>query len=79
MHYQQTTYPPLAQSTYDMTTYYNKTDGYLHTTRKLTGHNSQKTQSPLSLRLPYPPIYTLPTSFSQTSGRQAQHTKGQDA
>ena len=31
------------------------------TTRMLTGHNSRKTQSPLSLRPPYPPIYTLPT------------------
>ena len=31
------------------------------TTRKQTGHNLQKTQSPLSLRPPYPPTYTLPT------------------
>ena len=31
-----------------MTTDYNKTDGPLPTTRKQTGHNSQKTQSPLS-------------------------------
>ena len=31
------------------------------TTRKLTGHSSQKTQSPLSLRPQYPPTYTLPT------------------
>ena len=43
---------------------YNKADGLLPTTRKLTGHNSWKTQSPLSLR---PPIYTLPTEFLQTS------------
>ena len=43
------------------TTYYNKTDGPLPTTRQQTGHNSQKTQSPLSLRPPYPPTYTLPT------------------
>ena len=50
-----------------MTTDYNKTDGPLPTTRKQTGHNSQKTQSPLSLRPPYPPTYTLPTEFSQTS------------
>ena len=32
-----------------MTTDYNKTDGPLPTTRKQTGHNLQKTQSPLSL------------------------------
>ena len=29
--------------------------------KKQTGHNLQKTQSPLSLRPPYPPTYTLPT------------------
>ena len=57
-HYNQTTYPQL---TYDMTTDYNKTDGLSPTTRKLTGHNSRKTQSPLSLRPPYTPTYTLPT------------------
>ena len=45
----------------DMTTDYNKTDGHSPTTRKLTGHNLRKTQSPLSLRPPYPPIYILPT------------------
>ena len=60
-HYHQTTYPYLPQLTYDMTTDYNKTDGPLPTTRKQTGHNLQKTQSPLSLRPPYPPTYTLPT------------------
>ena len=43
-----------------MTTDYNKTDGPLPTTRKQTGHNLQKTQSPLSLRPPCPPTYTLP-------------------
>ena len=43
-----------------MTTDYNKTDGPLPTTRKQNGHNSQKTQSLLSLRPPYPPTYTLP-------------------
>ena len=32
-------------------------DGPLPTTRKQTGHNLRKTQSPLSLR---PPTYTLP-------------------
>ena len=46
-----------------MTTYYNKTDGPLPTTRMQTGHNLQKIQSPLSLRLPYSPTYTLPTEF----------------
>ena len=66
-HYHQTTYPSSPQVTYDMTTHYNKTDGHSPTTRKLIGHYSLKTQSPLSLRPPYPPIYTLPTKFSQTS------------
>ena len=62
-----------------MTTDYNKTDRPLPTTRKQTRHNLQKTQSPLSLRPPYPPTYTLPTEFSHTDGRQSEHTKGQDA
>ena len=44
-----------------MTTDYNKTDGHSPTTRNMTGHNLRKTQSPLSLGAPYPPIYTLPT------------------
>ena len=66
MHYHQTTYPSSLQITYDMTINYNKTDGLSSTTRKLTEHNSRKSQSPLSLRPPYPPpipppIYTLPT------------------
>ena len=64
-HYHQTTCPYLPQLTYDMTTDYNKTDGLLPSTRKQIGHNLQKTQSPLSLRPPYPPTYTLPTEFSQ--------------
>ena len=42
--YHQTTYPSSPQSTYDMTTYYNKTDELLQTTRKPTGHNLPKTQ-----------------------------------
>ena len=50
-------------TTYDMTTDYNKSDGLSPTTRKLTGHNSQKTQSLLSLRPPYLPTYPLPTYF----------------
>ena len=64
-----------------MTTYYNKTNGRSPTTRKQTGHNLQKTQSPLSLRPQYPPTYTLPTEFHKhhTDGRQAEHTKGQHA
>ena len=49
------------QLIYDMTTYYNKTNGLSPTTRKLTGQNSRKTQSPLSLRRPYPLTYTMPT------------------
>ena len=57
MHYHQTTYPSSPQLTYDMTTDYNKTDRHSPTTGKLTGHNSRKTQSRLSLRPPYPPIY----------------------
>ena len=52
--------------TYDMTTDYNKTDGHSPTTRKLTGHNSRKTQSPLSLRPPYSAInlHTANRSFT---------------
>ena len=50
-----------------MTTDYNKTDGPLPTIRKQTGHNLQKTQSPLPIRLPYPQTYALTTEFSQTS------------
>ena len=45
-HYHQTTYP---SSTYDMAIDCNKIDGHLLTTRKPIGHNSRKTQSPLSL------------------------------
>ena len=60
-YYHQTTYPSSPQLTYDVTTDYNKTDGLLPTTRKMTGHNSRKTQCPFSLRPPYPPTYTLPT------------------
>ena len=49
-----------------MTTDYNKTGRLSPTTRKLTGLNSRKTQSPLSLiRLPYPPTYTLSTKLTQ--------------
>ena len=44
-----------------MTTDYNKTDRLSPSTRNLTGHNSRKTQSPLSLRPSYPTIYTLPS------------------
>ena len=52
---------PLTHNHHDMTTDYNKTDGLSQTTINLTGHNSRKTQSPLSLKPPYPPAYTLPT------------------
>ena len=43
-----------------MTTDYNKTDGLSisQNTRKPTGHNSRKTQIPLSFRLPYPSTST---------------------
>ena len=44
-HLHQTTYPSSPQSTYDMTTDYNKPDGHSPTTSKLTGHNSRKIQS----------------------------------
>ena len=62
--YRQTTCSSSPWLTYDMTEDYNKT---------------RKTQSPLSLRPPYPPTYTLPTYFfykHHTDGRQSQHTKG---
>ena len=47
-----------------MTTDYNKTDGPLPTTEKQTGHNLQKTQSPLSLRPPYHHIHTANRIFT---------------
>ena len=50
-------------TTINMTTYYNKTDGLSPITRKTTGHNSRKTQSPLSLQPPYPPTYMLLFAF----------------
>ena len=43
--------------------------------KKLTGHNSRKTQNPLSLRPPYPPTNTHNIYKHYTDGRQAQHTK----
>ena len=73
--------PIITQLTYDMTTDYNKTDRPLPTTRKQTGHNLQNTQSPLS-----PDHHTHQHTHCQqnihkhhTDGRQAEHTKGQDA
>ena len=82
-HYHQTTYLSSPQLTYDMTTDYNKTDGPLPTTRKQTGHNLQKTQSPLSLRPPYPPTYNTHCQQNfhkhHTDGRQTHRIKGQDA
>ena len=78
--YHQTTYPSSPQSTYDMTADYNKTDGLSPTTSNMTGHNSRKTQSPFSLRPPYPPTYTHIFFYKHhTDGRQSQHTKGEDA
>ena len=49
---------------------------------KLTGHNSRKTQSPLFTQTSIPTnIHTANIIFYRhhTDGRQAQHTKGQDA
>ena len=56
-----------------MTTDYNKTDVLSPTTRKLTGHNSRKTQSPLSLRPPYPPIYTANIMFTNIILMEDKH------
>ena len=42
------------ESTYDMTIDCNNTNEHLQTTRKPTGHNLPKTQSPLSLTPQYP-------------------------
>ena len=53
-----------------MTTDYNKTDGLSPTKRR---HNSRKTQSPISLRPPYPPTYIIVYKL------HTEHTKGQDA
>ena len=54
------TYPSSPQSTYDMTINCKKTYELLPTTGKTTGHNLQKTQSPLPLRPPYPTTHRLP-------------------
>ena len=64
-----------------MTKDYIKTDGPLPTTRKQTGYNLQKTQSPLSLRPPYPPYTHCQQNLHKhhTDVRQAEHIKGQDA
>ena len=81
-HYHQTTYPSSPHSTYNMTTDYNKTDGHSPTTKKLTGHNSRKTQSLLFRSDHHTHQYTqCQHNFHKhhTDGRQAQHTKGQDA
>ena len=61
-----------------MTTDYNKTDEPLPTTRKQTGHNLQKTQSPLSRSYQHTHCQH---NFQKhhTDGRQAHYTKGQDA
>ena len=63
-HYHHTTYPSSLQITYDTITDQNKTDRLSQTTRQLTGRNSRKTQSPLSLRPPYPPTYTANIIFT---------------
>ena len=79
-HYHQTTYPSSPQSTYDMTTDYNKTDEHSPTTKKLTGHNLRKTQSSLSLSIHHQYTHCQQNFHKHhTDGRQAQHTKGQNA
>ena len=64
LHYHLTTYPSSLQSTYGMTIDCNKTYAHLQTTRKPTGHNLPKTQSPLSLRPQYPPTRLFNTLLS---------------
>ena len=54
-----------------MATDYNKTDGPLPTTRKQTGHNLQKTQSPLSLR----PLYPLADKHNIQKGKTHSHCR----
>ena len=69
-------------STYDMTTDYNKTNRHSPTTRKLTGHNSRKTHRVRFRSDHHTHQYThCQHNFYKhhTDGRQAQHTKGQDA
>ena len=61
-HYHQTTYPSSPQSTYDMTTDYNKSDKLLQTTRKPTGHNLPKTQESAFLQ------NTIPTNIHMANG-----------
>ena len=73
-HYNHTTYPSSPQFTYDMITDYNKTDGLSPSTRKLTGHNSRKTHHTHQHTHCQHNVYKY-----HTDGRQAQHTKGQDA
>ena len=64
-HYHQTNYPSSPQLTYDMTTDYNKTDGLSPTTRKLTGHNLPKTQSPAFAQTTIPTnIHTVNIMFT---------------
>ena len=79
-HYHQTTYPSSPQSTYDMTTDYNKTDFHQlqeilldisdgrHRVRCHSDHNThQHTHCQLNFYKHH------------TDCRQAEHTKGQDA
>ena len=64
-----------------MTTDYNKTDGPLPTTIKQTGHNLHNTQSPLRSDHHTHQHTHCQQNFHKhhTDGRQAEHTKGQDA
>ena len=54
-------------TTIDMRHDCNGADGPLPTARGQTGHNLQRTQSPLSLGPQCPPACTLPVGFSHTS------------
>ena len=60
-HYHQTTYPSSPQSTYDMTTDYNKNNRPSPTTRKPTGHNSYNTSQLQTC------IYLLETAHLRTT------------
>ena len=66
-HYHQTSYPSSPQLTYTMTTDYNKTDGLSPATRKLTGHNSRKTQGN------YPCYMLLPDHIVCKNHTKKQH------
>ena len=80
-HYHHTTYPSSPQSTYDMTTYYNKPDGISPTTRKPTDtiHGRHRVHSRSDHHTLQPTHCQHNVYKYHTDGIQAQHTKGQDA